>query len=191
MGALQAILMWTFGCPRGVIGRLGGRLMAGANEGCGRWVVDLLEVERHANILEVGFGSGVVIGYLSELASEGYVAGIDASPEMVEQASARNAAAADTGRVDLRCGEAAYLPFGDDRFDAALSVNSMQVWPDQVAGLREIFRVLRPGGRIALGFTPQAGQSREGLADVLASAGFADAEIVSQDPWFCALAEKP
>ena len=191
MGAMQAILMRTFGRPRGVLGRLGGRIIAGANEGCGKWVADLLEVDRHASVLEIGFGSGVVIGYLAKLAPEGYVAGIDASREMVEQAAARNAAAIDTGRVDLRCAEVAYLPFGDDRFDAALSINSLQVWPDPHIGLYEIFRVLRPGGRIALGFTPQSGQSPDGLTTMLNTAGFAEPQVVSRDTWICALAGKP
>lgn len=191
MGAVQAILMRTFGRPRGLLGRLGGRIMAGANEGCGRWVAELLEVDRHASVLEVGFGSGVVVGYLAELAPDGYVAGIDASREMVEQAAARNAAAIDTGRVDLRHAEVAYLPFGDDRFDAALSINSLQVWPDPDVGLYEIFRALRPDGRVALGFTPQSGQSPDGLTKILAAAGFAEPQVVSRGTWTCALARKP
>ena len=47
--------------------------------------------------------------------------------------------------------------------DKALTINSMQVWPDPAAGLREMRRVMKPGVKIALGFTPYSGQSNEGL----------------------------
>jgi ubiquinone/menaquinone biosynthesis C-methylase UbiE len=43
------------------------------------------------------------------------------------------------------------LLFEDDTFDKALAINSMQVWADAMAGLREIRRVLKSGGRVALG----------------------------------------
>jgi ubiquinone/menaquinone biosynthesis C-methylase UbiE len=92
----------------------------------------------------------VIIQCLSKLAPAGHVAGIDPSPEMVEQARARNAIAIKDGRVDLRRRSAESLPFADDTFDKALAINSMQVWPDAAAGLRAIQRVMRPGGRIAL-----------------------------------------
>jgi ubiquinone/menaquinone biosynthesis C-methylase UbiE len=99
----------------------------------------------------------VVIQRLSKLAAAGHVAGIDQSREMVEQARARNATAIQSGRVHLRHGSVESLPFDDNSFDKALAINSMQIWPDAVAGLREIRRVMKPGGRIALGFTPYSG----------------------------------
>jgi ubiquinone/menaquinone biosynthesis C-methylase UbiE len=64
---------------------------------------------------------------------------------MVSQARARNATAIRDGRVDLRRGSVESLPFADDAFDKALAINSMQVWPDAVAGLRAIRRVMKPG----------------------------------------------
>jgi ubiquinone/menaquinone biosynthesis C-methylase UbiE len=63
---------------------------------------------------------------------------------MVEQAKARNAEAIASGVVDLRHGSVEDLPFEDDTFDAVLAINSMQVWPDVMAGLREVVRVTRP-----------------------------------------------
>ena len=73
---------------------------------------------------------------------------------MVEQATARNAEAIASGVVDLRHGSVEKLPFEDGTFDAVLAINSMQVWPDVTAGLREVKRVTRSGGRVALAFTP-------------------------------------
>ena len=142
-------------------------------------------------MLEVGFGPGVVIQRLSKLAAAGHVAGIDQSWEMVEQARARNATAIQSGHIDVRHGSVESLPFDDNSFDKALAIYSMQVWPDAVAGLREIRRVMKPGGAIALGFTPYSGQPNKGLAETLIGADFAKAHVVKTSKAFCALAMRP
>jgi ubiquinone/menaquinone biosynthesis C-methylase UbiE len=82
------------------------------------------------------------------------------------------------------------LPFADGSFDKALAINSMQVWPDAMTGLREIGRVLKPGGRIALGFTRHSGRSRDGVTQLLAASGFAQAHVVDRARDFCVLATK-
>jgi ubiquinone/menaquinone biosynthesis C-methylase UbiE len=110
---------------------------------------------------------------------------------MVGQAARRNAAAIARDVVDLRRGSADDMPFDDDSFDATLAINSMQVWPDAMAGLREIRRAARPGGRVALVFTPRSGQARAGLTELLSDAGFAEARLVEGDAGFAALARKP
>jgi ubiquinone/menaquinone biosynthesis C-methylase UbiE len=191
MSIMRNILMRAFGRPQGVLGSLGGIIMARTNEGCGTWVTDLLEIGPNDDVLEVGFGPGVVIQRLSKLASQGHVAGIDPSREMVEQARARNATDIQNGRVDLRCGSVDSLPFDEDSFDKALAINSMQVWPDPAIGLRQMSRVMKPGVRIALGFTRYSGQSKRGLRKALVAAGFMKANVVERDNWFCVLALKP
>jgi SAM-dependent methyltransferase len=181
----------VFGRPRGVPGRLGGIIMAHTNADCGAWVTELLEIGPYDSVLEVGFGPGVIIQRLSQLAVAGHIAGIDPSQEMVAQARARNATAIKDGRVDLRRGSVEHLPFDDNAFDEALAINSMQVWPDSVAGLREMRRVMKPSGRVALGFTLYSGQQNQGLTQTLTAVGFTKATVVEKDRWFCALALKP
>ena len=110
---------------------------------------------------------------------------------MVGQAARRNAAAIARHAVDLRRGSANDLPFDGDSFDAALAINSLQVWPDAMAGLREIRRVAKPGGRVALVFTPRSGQARAGITEMLSGAGFAEQHLVEGDPGFAALARNP
>jgi ubiquinone/menaquinone biosynthesis C-methylase UbiE len=190
MSVMQTLFLRMFG-PRGVLGRFGGIIMARTNADCGAWVADLLEIGPRDSVLEVGFGPGVIIHRLSKLASEGHVAGIDPSEEMVEQARARNVIDMKGGLVDLRRGSVDSLPFDDNTFDKALAINSMQVWPDCHAGLTEMRRVMKPGVSIALGFTPYSGQQNKGLTEVLEAAGFSKATVVEKNNWFCALALKP
>jgi len=190
MRLMQSILMRAFGRPQGILGRLGGAIMARMNDDCGTWVIDLLNVTPNDRVLEVGFGPGVVIQRLAKLGVAGHVAGIDLSQEMVEQARSRNAAAVQHGRVELRRGSVESLPFDDDSFDKALAINSMQVWPNAATGLREVRRVMKAGGGIALGFTPYSGQRKEGLVEALTAAGFKQAHVVESDKGFCALAAK-
>jgi ubiquinone/menaquinone biosynthesis C-methylase UbiE len=191
MSIVRTIFMRAFGRPQGLLGRLGGVIMARMNADCGAWVTDLLEVRPDDAVLEVGFGPGVIIQRLASRASSGRVAGIDQSQEMFQQASARNAAEIQGKHVDLKCGSVESLPFNDNSFDKVIAINSMQVWPDAIGGLREIRRVMTPGGRIALGFTPYSGQPSSGLLEILTEAGFVEARMVESARGFCALATKP
>jgi ubiquinone/menaquinone biosynthesis C-methylase UbiE len=185
------ILLRMFGRPEGLLGRLGGIVLAHGNRKFAEEVVAFLDVRAAEKVLEVGFGPGVCLALLAGAATEGTIAGVDPSEEMVEQAAARNAAAIEAGAVDLRRGSVDSMPFEDEAFDVALAINSMQVWPDVMAGLREIRRVLRMGGRVALAFTPRSGQGRAGITEILAAAGFADPRLVQLRGGFCALARKP
>jgi ubiquinone/menaquinone biosynthesis C-methylase UbiE len=185
------ILMRMFGRPQGLAGRLGGRILARANRPFAAEIVAFLDVQPADKVLEIGFGPGVAIELLARQATAGRVAGIDVSTEMVEQARARNAAAIRAGAVDLRHGAVERLPFEDETFDLGLAINSMQVWPDRASGVREIRRVLRPGGRVALAFTPRSGQPRAGVAEVLEAAGFENPRLTELRRGFAVVACKP
>jgi ubiquinone/menaquinone biosynthesis C-methylase UbiE len=192
MAWARDLLMRTFGRPEGILGRVGGFVMARMNRDAAAQVIALIGIRADDQILEVGFGPGVAIQLMvPHISAAGAVAGIDQSPEMVRQAAARNADALRRGKVDLRLGAAESLPFADETFDKALAINSMQAWPDASAGLREMRRVLKHGGRVALGFTVNSGQPKAGVVDMLAAAGFAQPHIVDGSRLFCAIATKP
>jgi ubiquinone/menaquinone biosynthesis C-methylase UbiE len=190
LGIVDGLLMQMFGRPKGLLGRLGGIILARTKRDFTQWVIPLLEVQSDSKVLEVGFGPGVAIQILAATVSTGFVAGIDYSQEMVEQATTRNAKAIAAGIVQLHYGSVEKLPFADDIFDKALAINSMQVWSDEMAGLREIRRVMAGGGKIALAFTSAAGQSSTGLTEMLTAAGFIDAHLVKTEQGFCVLAIK-
>lgn len=188
---VDSILMRTFGHPMGIMGRLGGIVMARMNKGIYRRAIDLLSIQPADRVLEIGFGPGVGIELLSRSASSGQVVGIDPSEEMVQQASSRNKDAIAAGRVDLRLGSVERLPFQTESFDKALAVNSMQVWPDAFAGLREIRRVVRPSGRVVLCFTRHSGQEKKELYSTLKQAGLTEVHIVDENDGFCVSVTRP
>ena len=136
-------------------------------------------------------GPGVGIELLASAVTSGSIAGVDPSEEMVRQAAARNAAMIKTGAVDLRQGTVESMPFEDGAFDTVLAIDSMQVWSDAPARLREIRPVLTGGGRVALGFTPGSRQPRTGVTGTLSAAGFAEVRLADLAGGFCALAHKP
>jgi ubiquinone/menaquinone biosynthesis C-methylase UbiE len=192
-------LMSQFGHPRGLAGRVVGAIMAFENRERNAWAVRLLDVGPADRALEIGFGPGLAIAHLTRLAADGLVAGVDSSGVMVRQARARNAAAIRAGRADLRLGSADALPFPDADFDKVLAVNSLHHWPDPAAGLREVRRVLRPGGLVAIVEQPRAAgadqvrERRSTLAAQLTTAGFARVQVecrqLRRGPCLVALAE--
>jgi SAM-dependent methyltransferase len=156
-----------FGRPTGLSGRTAGLIMAhrSSNRRRNAWAVSLLGVQRDDRVLEIGFGPGVAIGELSGIATEGYVCGLDHSEVMLRQAGKRNAERVRRGRVDLRLGSVEKLPAFEAPFDKILAVNAMQFWEQPVDRLRELRRVLRTGGRIAIAFQPRGpGASDEAAA---------------------------
>ncbi len=118
------------------------------------WTISLLNVQEHDCLLEVGSGPGALIQTLTAKTHNTHITGIDASPLMVQQATKRNTQAIREGRVEIQQGSALALPFKDATFDKALSANSVQIWPDRLAGVQEMRRVLKPGGFIALILQP-------------------------------------
>lgn len=150
MSGLMGYIVSQFGHPKGLVGRLVGAIMAWENRERNQWAAKQIDVQPTDHVLEIGFGPGLAIREMASLATRGLVAGVDHSEVMVREAQKRNAAAIAAGQVDIRQGTAAALPFGDASFDKVLTVNSVHHWPDRAAGLREILRVLKPGGMVAL-----------------------------------------
>ena len=109
----------------------------------------------HDHVLEIGFGPGLAIRELARRATDGFVLGIDHSEVMVRQATARNRAAVEQGRVDLRLGSALDLRDFNELFDKALAVNNFGMWPEPAARLTELRKALRPGGRVAIVSQPR------------------------------------
>jgi ubiquinone/menaquinone biosynthesis C-methylase UbiE len=140
--------------PTGVLGRVIGRGMARQNEREARWTVDLLAIEPDARVLEIGFGPGVAIQYAAERATRGHVSGVDCSEAMLKMARKRNASGLANGSVDLTKADVQSLPYPDHSFDCAFAIHCIYFWREPAACLREIRRVLRPDGVVAITIRP-------------------------------------
>lgn len=182
--ALGARFSAQFAEPSGLLGQLVGVIMALENRERNAWAVGLLKVQPADHLLEIGFGPGLALAHLARLAPDGVIAGVDTSAVMLQQASRRNAAAIRANRVRLHLGTADALPFPAAQFDRVLAVNSLHHWPDPAAGVREVRRVLRPAGVVAIVEQPPAAPTAAQLAarqaalnDLLTAAGFSQVRV--------------
>ena len=115
------------------------------------WIPDvLMRTNQPTRLLDVGCGPGHFTIKLAEELPETEIQGIDLAPTMIEIARERARASSDPTNLHFEVADVINLPFPDGHFDAVVSHGSIKQWPDQVAGLIEINRVLRPGGDICL-----------------------------------------
>ncbi len=115
-----------------------------------RLTLDRLELRGDEHVLEVGFGGGGLLAMLIK-ATDGRLVGVDVSEAMVTRARRRFRRFT---RVVLYEASVEKLPLEDASVDRACSVNNLYFWPDPKAGMRELARVIRPGGRLAIAFEP-------------------------------------
>lgn len=132
----------------GTAGRLAGPLMARMNRDMEMAAIDELAPAHDAAVLAVGFGPGVGVAELTNRLPDGVVGGVDPSAAMVQQARRRNLPAVESGRVTLERATADSVPWPDGTFTGVLAVNSIQLWDPLDASIREVARVLVPGGTL-------------------------------------------
>jgi ubiquinone/menaquinone biosynthesis C-methylase UbiE len=108
-------------------------------------LVQLAEVNEGDRVLDVGCGTGVVARTCAELVgSAGRVVGLDLSEEMLTVA--RRLAPG----IEWQRGDAGALPFPDESFNRVVSQLALMFFPDRNESVREMWRVLKPGGRLAI-----------------------------------------
>jgi ubiquinone/menaquinone biosynthesis C-methylase UbiE len=146
---LRRLLASHLGNPRGPLGRLVVRLLNRRNQNMNAKGVEAIGVREGDRALDLGFGGGVGLRALLA-AGASHVTGAELSPDMVAGGRSAFADEIAAGRVELVEGSLPSLPFGDDAFDAIITANTIYFWPDTEAGMRELRRVLAPGGRLAI-----------------------------------------
>ena len=85
--------------------------------------------------------------YASQVAR---IAGLDLSEEMVNMARSINKKLIESGKAEFKQGEVLSLPWPDNEFSVVVGIETFYFWPEPVKSLKEIYRVLAPGGRIVI-----------------------------------------
>jgi SAM-dependent methyltransferase len=152
---LRRYISSQFGKPRGLFGRMIEKGMTKRTIVDAEWTVSLLNIQPNSHVLEIGFGGGGSTQLASQKASQGFVAGIDHSDTMVQAASNRNAAAIKAGRMQLRQGDAASIPYPNESFDIVFSLHSIYFWKEPIECIKGFRRVLKSGGLLAITIQPK------------------------------------
>ena len=150
---------------------------------------------------------------LAAMASDGKVYGLDHSQESVAVARRTNRRWIDMARVGICEGSVSQLPFSSDHFDVVTAVETHFWWPDLPGDMREVLRVVKPGGSLIviaevykgantrmarmvekyLPLTGMAFLTADEHRDLFANAGYSDVRVVEEPGkgWICVMGRKP
>ena len=198
--------------PAGWRGRLTLRRMNVSHSELTDWGLAQVAVESSYTVLDVGCGGGRTLSKLTAMAAKGKVYGVDFAEESVAASKRNNRRSIKAGRVEVRHGSVSQLPFADNMFDLVTAVETHFWWPNQDGDVREVFRVVKPGGSFVViaevykgantamtkkceEQAPQTGMKIldiDGHREMLTKAGFREVQV-RVDPhkgWICALGRK-
>jgi ubiquinone/menaquinone biosynthesis C-methylase UbiE len=177
------------------------------------WGLQHISIENHDTILDVGCGGGRTLSKLAAIATQGKVYGVDYSDESVAATKRTNAQWIDLGRVEVRHGCVSQLPFPDGVFDLVTAVETHFWWLNLPGDMREVLRVLKPGGTLILiaevykgantRIAKLAGKyaSRTGMTllsvdehrELFTNAGYSQVQVIEERDkgWICGIGRKP
>ena len=180
--------------PEGFLGRVMLRFMNFGHAPLTNWGLSLVEIHDGWTMLDIGCGGGATLKRLLKRSKGAQVYGIDISEESVAKARKVNASVLDR-QVFVTQGSAEKLPYEDNKFDLVTAVETVYFWPDLPNCLKEVRRVVKPGGRFAImvevlendsvwtdvveGMTAY---SPEQLKEMLEGAGFVKTELHRKKP---------
>lgn len=198
--------------PSGWLGRWVVRRMNSRHSKLTDWGLSQVSIKPRDTILDVGCGGGRTISKLADRANQGKVYGLDHSKVSVAMARKLNAGWIDKGRVEICEGTVAELPFNSQTFDLVTAVETHFWWPDLAVGVREVRRVLKPGGTVLIVAEVYKGAAtrvaklvelhapRTGIRlltvaehrDLLVNAGYTEVQIIEDTNrgWLCGIGNK-
>ena len=195
--------------PTRFVGRLFARLMNSSHSALTDWALTHVSVDRDAKVLDVGCGGGRTVEKLAGIATLVY--GIDYAAGSVAASSAHNKRLIEEGRVHIERASVSRLPFTDDFFDLVTAIETQYYWPDLVNDMREIRRVIKPGGRLVVVAESYKGGRHDWLLGTVmrligshrlsvedhralfTAAGYEEVDLIEElgRGWLCAIGRKP
>jgi SAM-dependent methyltransferase len=182
-----------------------------SHSGVTDWGLKHVLIEKRFTILDVGCGGGRTIQKMAAIATEGALYGIDYAKGSVVASCGKNAQLIKAGRVEIQRASVSQLPFPDDKFDLVTAVETHYYWPDLVKDMREILRVLKPGGTLiiiaesynggrygkpqqpVMRLLRSASLSVDEHRELFSSSGYTDVQIFEERKkgWICGTGRKP
>ena len=181
--------------PTGLFGRfVASQIFKKGNAEMNAFIYDSLSISEDDHILEIGFGPGELIHAMARRVDSGRVEGVDFSDTMLAIAQRRNRRQIKAGKVKLHLGDFDAMTFDGRRFDTIITVNTVYFWPQPEATIAKMADLLKPGGRLAVGFHEKADMqdsklsrdvfrfySTQDMQALLATCGaFEDIEVISR-----------
>lgn len=136
--------------PRGLLGRLSVWSMNRRHSALTDWGLQQVSVGTGDTILDVGCGGGRTVAKLAARATAGRVYGIDFAPASIAVSRRTNRRSIALGRVSIERASVSALPFAAGTFDLATAIETHFWWQSLGDGMREIVRVLKPGGTLVI-----------------------------------------
>jgi ubiquinone/menaquinone biosynthesis C-methylase UbiE len=197
--------------PTWGVGRLVLWAMGLSHSGLTDWGLEHVPIGKGFTVLDVGCGGGRTIEKLAAIATDGKVYGVDCSSESVAVSRGRNARLIEAGRVEIRKASVSQLPLPDDACDLVTAIETQYYWPDLIHDMREVLRVLKPGGtliviaesydsgrfdkpkRVVMSLLRSTYLSPTGHRELFAAAGYSDVRIFEEKKkgWICGVGRKP
>ena len=182
--------------PDGEAGREIGALMNDGNGPMNRHTLAVVDPQPNDRILEIGMGNGHFVKNILKLDTSISYAGYDYSQIMVEEASRNNWDYVEEGRALFAHGNAEQMPFEENSFTKAFTVNTLYFWEDRSKILSEFWRVLQPEGTLIIAVRPKRNMelypvtkygfsmfSKEEILELLAENGFVNPTVTEiQEP---------
>lgn len=158
------------------------------------YVYDQMHVLNGQHILELGFGNGKLMDILFAKGDEVQVSGIDFSETMVKAAAMYHKDRIASGRLTLQCANLKEIPYPNNTFDKICNINTLYFWEDPAACTQELWRVLKPEGKVYTGIRSRTSMEQmpftkhgftlyhpEDAASLFRAAGFKMVSITEQD----------
>jgi ubiquinone/menaquinone biosynthesis C-methylase UbiE len=132
--------------PQGIGGRIMLTAMNLGHSSVSKWGLERLSIRPADRILDIGCGGGKNIQRMLRRAYKGRVCGLDYSEISVDKTLKLNFRAVLAGRAEIQQGSVSQNPWPDNTFDIVTAFETVYFWPDFLNDLREVRRVLKPGG---------------------------------------------